>query len=42
MGESVNPEFIAEIEQYFTYKWDNDKNIAFHKDEEKMLLGQLP
>mmetsp|Transcript_10851 Transcript_10851/g.18162 ORF Transcript_10851/g.18162 Transcript_10851/m.18162 type:complete len:747 (+) Transcript_10851:337-2577(+) len=35
-------EFKERIEQFFDYKWKNDKNQALDEEEEQMLLLQLP
>jgi len=33
---------VHEIEAFFDYKWNNDKNQAIDDDEEIALLEQMP
>jgi len=35
-------EMIEKMEEYFAYRWKNDKNVAIDDEEELAILEQLP
>ena len=41
-NEPLPAKQVEEIEQYFSYRWANDKNFAIHTKAEFDLLDQLP
>ena len=40
--EDINLDLKEEIENYFDYRWTNNKNWAVETEEDLMMLGQLP
>lgn len=40
-GVEIKQELAEQIEQFFNYKWQNEKNIIF-QGENMMILKQLP
>jgi hypothetical protein len=41
-NEEMDYDFKLQIEEFFAYRWGNDKNQAFQEDMEQDLLEQLP
>lgn len=41
-NEEMDFDFKKRIEEFFVYRWENDKNLAFHTSEDLMILDQLP
>ena len=41
-NKSITLWLKKDIESYFDYKWNNDRNIAFQTDSEKKLMQKLP
>ena len=40
--EAMSAEKIKKLEDYFYYRWDKDKNLAFDDEEDTKLLETLP
>ena len=38
----MEPKLARQIEEYFEYKWEYDRNMAVTTDEDKKMLEQLP
>lgn len=41
-GKMIPIQLQQEIQEYFDYRWEHDKNAAINDDEEVALLTQLP
>lgn len=41
-GRPVSQELKIKIEQYFTYRWKNDKNIAISSEADLKIFDELP
>ena len=41
-SRSISNDLKLKIEEYFDYRWINDKNQAVSTDEDQKLLDQLP
>jgi len=41
-GRPVTQELKEKIEQYFTYRWKNDKNIAIYLEADLKIFDELP
>ena len=42
MGLDLKQSLKIEIEEFFDYKWINDKNQSFEVEEDTKILEQLP
>ena len=40
--KEFDPKFKEKIEQYFDYRWKNDKNVGFEDDKDQLLIRCLP
>lgn len=38
----LKPAFKSQLESYFNYKWDNDRNLAFMEEHDIAMSDQLP
>ena len=41
-NRDIEPKLKNSIEDYFNYRWNNDKNLAIQTKEDLSLLAQLP
>lgn len=41
-GEDMDYDMQRDIEHYFQYKWQNDRNQAIDEESEKAMIEQLP